>query len=74
MNVEAFLPKTDLEADERLIKVISNYVIEKEMPLNFARNVLENNLRNKNEFAKFWIKLLLITQQVKWRQRKIFFL
>ena len=62
MNVEAFLPKTDLEADERLIKVISNYVIEKEMPLNFARNVLENNLRNKNEFAKFWIKLLLITQ------------
>lgn len=62
MNVETFLPKTDAEADERLIKVISNYVLEKEMPLSFARNVLENNLRNKNEFAKFWIQLLLITQ------------
>lgn len=62
MNIETFLPKTDLEADERLIKVISNYVIEKEMPLSFAKNVLENNLRNKAEFAKFWIQLLLITQ------------
>lgn len=62
MNIETFLPKTDLEADERLIKVISNYIIEKEMPLSFARNVLENNLRNKNDFAKFWIQLLLITQ------------
>lgn len=62
MNVETFLPKTDAEADERLIKVISNYVLEKEMPLKFARNVLENNLRNKNDFAKFWIQLLLITQ------------
>lgn len=62
MNIETFLPKTDLEADERLIKVISNYVIEKEMPLSFAKKVLENNLRNKNEFGKFWMQLLLITQ------------
>jgi hypothetical protein len=62
MIVENFLPKTDSEADERLIKVISNYVLEKEMPLSFARNVLENNLRNKAEFSKFWIQLLLITQ------------
>jgi hypothetical protein len=62
MTTETFLPKTDSEADERLIKVISNYVLEKEMPLSFAKNLLENNLRNKNEFAKFWIQLLLITQ------------
>jgi hypothetical protein len=62
MIAENFLPKTDLEADERLIKVISNYVIEKEMPLSFAKNVLENNLRNKNDFGKFWMQLLLITQ------------
>ena len=62
MIQETFLPKTDSEADERLIIVISNYVLEKEMPLSFARNVLENNLRNKNDFAKFWIQLLLITQ------------
>jgi hypothetical protein len=62
MNTETFLPKTDAEADERLIIVISNYVLEKEMPLSFAKNVLENNLRNKNDFAKFWIQLLLITQ------------
>jgi len=62
MIQETFLPKTDLEADERLIMVISNYVLEKEMPLKFAKNVLENNLRNKNDFAKFWIQLLLITQ------------
>ena len=61
MIQETFLPKTDSEADERLIIVISNYVLEKEMPLSFARNVLENNLRNKKDFAKFWIQLLLIT-------------
>jgi hypothetical protein len=61
MNVETFLPKTDAEADERLIMVVSNYVMEKEMPLNFAKKVLENNLRNKNDFAKFWIQLLIIT-------------
>jgi hypothetical protein len=62
MIAENFLPKTDAEADERLIMVVSNYVIEKEMPLSFARNVLENNLRNKNDFGKFWMQLLLITQ------------
>jgi hypothetical protein len=62
MELENFLPKTDSEADERLIMVVSNYVIEKEMPLSFAKKVLENNLRNKNEFAKFWMQLLLITQ------------
>jgi hypothetical protein len=62
MEIETFLPKTDAEADERLIIVISNYVIEKEMPLSFAKNVLENNLRNKSDFAKFWFQLLLITQ------------
>jgi hypothetical protein len=62
MEIETYLPKTDAEADERLIIVISNYVIEKEMPLSFAKNVLENNLRNKGDFAKFWFQLLLITQ------------
>jgi hypothetical protein len=62
MEVETYLPKTDLEADERLIMVVSNYVMEKEMPLSFAKKVLENNLRNKNDFGKFWIQLLLITQ------------
>ena len=62
MVEETFLPKTDAEADERLIKVISNYIIEKEMPLNFAKNVLENNLRNKKDFSKFWFQLLIITQ------------
>jgi hypothetical protein len=61
MDIETYLPKTDLEADERLIMVVSNYVMEKEMPLNFAKKVLENNLRNKNDFGKFWIQLLLIT-------------
>jgi hypothetical protein len=62
MELETYLPKNDLEADERLIMVVSNYVIEKEMPLSFAKNVLENNLRNKNDFGKFWMQLLLITQ------------
>jgi hypothetical protein len=62
MIAENFLPKTDSEADERLIMVVSNYVMEKEMPLSFAKNVLENNLRNKNDFGKFWMRLLLITQ------------
>jgi hypothetical protein len=61
MELETYLPKNDLEADERLIMVVSNYVMEKEMPLNFAKKVLENNLRNKNDFGKFWIQLLLIT-------------
>lgn len=37
MELENFLPKTDSEADERLIMVVSNYVIEKEMPLSFAK-------------------------------------
>ncbi len=62
MELETYLPKNDLEADERLIMVVSNYVMEKEMPLSFAKKVLENNLRNKAEFSKFWFQLLLITQ------------
>jgi hypothetical protein len=62
MELETYLPKNDSEADERLIMVVSNYVLEKEMPLSFAKNVLENNLRNKNDFGKFWMQLLLITQ------------
>ena len=62
MIAENFLPKTDSEADERLIMVVSNYVIEKEMPLSFAKKVLENNLRDKSNFSKFWFQLLLITQ------------
>jgi hypothetical protein len=62
MELETYLPKNDSEADERLIMVVSNYVMEKEMPLSFAKKVLENNLRNKAEFSKFWIQLLLITQ------------
>lgn len=61
MVIDSFLPRTDEEADERLIAVVSSYIIEKEMPLTFAKMILESNLRDKRGLAKFWFQILLIT-------------
>jgi hypothetical protein len=54
------LPKTDKEADERLIEVVCSYVGEREMPFKVAYQVLLDNLRDKSMLGKGLLKLAKI--------------
>ena len=44
------LPSTDCECDERLVKVLAIYVIERAMPIKVAADILLTNLRNKDTY------------------------
>jgi hypothetical protein len=44
------LPTNDQECDERLIRVLIGYVIEKGMPLNVVSQILMDNLRDKSSY------------------------
>lgn len=41
------LPLTDQQCDDRLVRVLANYVREKEMPFSVVVNILNDNLRDK---------------------------
>ena len=43
-----YLPSTDEECDERLVKVLAIYILERAMPLKVASQILLSNLRNKD--------------------------
>jgi hypothetical protein len=43
-----YLPSTDDECDERLVKVLAIYILERAMPLKVASQILLSNLRNKD--------------------------
>lgn len=45
-----YLPTNDQECDERLIRVLIGYVIEKGMPLNVVSQILMDNLRDKSSY------------------------
>jgi len=48
------LPATDIECDERLVKVLVVYVIERDMPLNVVSQILMDQLKDKSSYlAKF---------------------
>jgi hypothetical protein len=47
-NAHTYLPSTDEECDERLVKVLAIYIIERAMPLKVASEILLSNLRNKD--------------------------
>jgi hypothetical protein len=52
---------TDQEADERLVKVAAWYVIEREMPICVALQILQAELNDKRLFwesSKILIKLI----------------
>ena len=52
---------TDLEADKRLVKVAAWYVIEREMPVCVALQILQTELNDKRLFwesAKELIRLI----------------
>jgi hypothetical protein len=44
------LPTNDQECDERLIRVLIGYVIEKGMPMNVVSQILMDNLRDKSSY------------------------
>ncbi len=44
------MPTNDQECDERLIRVLIGYVIEKGMPLNVVSQILMDNLRDKSSY------------------------
>jgi hypothetical protein len=48
------LPATDIECDERLVKVLVVYVLERDMPLNVVSQILMDQLKDKSTYlAKF---------------------
>jgi hypothetical protein len=48
------LPATDNECDERLVKVLVVYVLERGMPLNIVSQILLDQLKDKSTYlAKF---------------------
>jgi len=46
------LPATDRECDERLVKVLAVYILEKSMPIKVAGDILLNELRDKSTYLK----------------------
>jgi hypothetical protein len=49
-NAERYLPNTDEECDERLVKVLAVYILERAMPVKVASEILIANLRNKEMY------------------------
>lgn len=47
-EAHTYLPSTDDECDERLVKVLAVYILERAMPLKVASQILLSNLRNKD--------------------------
>jgi len=47
-EAHTYLPSTDEECDERLVKVLAIYILERAMPLKVASQILLSNLRNKD--------------------------
>jgi hypothetical protein len=47
IDAAKYLPKTDEDCDERLVKVAALYVIERGMPINTAINVLMDGIKQK---------------------------
>lgn len=60
-NAEQHLPNTDQECDERLVKVVACYVIERAMPLKVASDILMINLREKE---LHWIRFKQVVKTV----------
>ena len=62
----AYLPENDIDADERLLNAAAHYVVEKEMPIKTAREILLCNLKNKCEFETIiWVKFIALITQLK---------
>lgn len=48
------LPATDIECDERLVKILVVYILERDMPLNVVSQILMDELKDKSTYlAKF---------------------
>ena len=56
MNAQ-LLPKTEQEADDRLINVVCSYVAERGMPIKIAYQVLKCNLKDKSMLGTGLLKL-----------------
>lgn len=47
IDAAKYLPKTDEDCDERLVKVAALYVLERGMPIHTAINVLIEGIKQK---------------------------
>ena len=47
IDAAKYLPKTDEDCDERLVKVAALYVLERGMPIHIAINVLVEGIKQK---------------------------
>ena len=47
IDAAKYLPKTDEDCDERLVKVAALYVLERGMPIHIAINVLIEGIKQK---------------------------
>ncbi len=47
IDAAKYLPKTDEDCDERLVKVAALYVLERGMPIHTAINVLMEGIKQK---------------------------
>ncbi len=47
IDAAKYLPKTDQDCDDRLVKVAAVYVLERGMPIHIAINVLMEGIKQK---------------------------
>lgn len=52
------LPQTDKEADERLVRNVENYVVNKEMPIGTAKRIIAQYVSNGERFQSVWNSFL----------------
>jgi hypothetical protein len=58
-NLAIHLPKTEQEADQRLLRVLKIAVIEKEWPISTVKRMLISQLRNLEGFEEnIWPEFL----------------
>jgi len=50
------MPKTDEEADQRLLYVARCYVVEREMPVRTACRLIESNIREKSNVETLLVR------------------
>ena len=67
-NIALLLPKTEAEADQRLLRVLKMAVEEKGWPLQTVRSMLLTQLRDLSDFDEKTWPFFLSTLETNYRQ------
>ena len=57
------LPKNNKEADERLLTLVTDYVVYDGMPLDTAQRIIKEDSREFDNFEKAWKKFKQMLKQ-----------